>query len=278
MLQLECESTKGERHPGTLARALTPTNSFPIVSSLAVHDLSGMQKDRRLIIAIDGPSASGKSTTARIVAERLGYVYIDTGAMYRALTFAAMDRGIRADDDANLAQLSKELNLEFRTEGNVRRVLIDGRDVSEEIRMPDVTAQVSEVSAHRLVREQMIDMQRRMARGGGVVLDGRDIGTVVFPGADLKIFLVADIEARAIRRQAELKCKGIELSETLVATDLSDRDRKDAERTESPLRPAEDSIRIDTSGLTIEEQVADVLRLARERLFDEPHTEKRGEQ
>ncbi len=261
-----------------LSRSLTPTNSFPIVCSLSLVHLSGMQNDRRLIIAIDGPSAAGKSTTARIVAEQLGYLYLDTGAMYRALTYLAIERGIRPEDGDALAELSNNLDLEFRTIEQNRTVWVGGRDVTEEIRQPEVTSHVSAVSAHRLVRERMVDLQRRIADGGGVVLDGRDIGTVVFPDADLKVFLVADIEARAHRRREELKEKGIDLPSEMVAAELSDRDRKDAERTESPLRPAEDSIRVDTSGLSIDQQVEHVLHLVQDVWRNRPQTERKGEE
>ena len=221
-----------------------------------------MKVGRRITIAIDGPSASGKSTTARMVARRLGYTYIDTGAMYRALTWAAINEGIAPVERERLADLARRVSIELGQDERRTLVSVNGENVSEEIRQPEVTRSVSEVSAHRDVRERMVELQRELGRSGGVVLDGRDIGTVVFPEAELKIFLVADIDARARRRREELRSKGVEMDEEMVAIDLAERDRKDEEREESPLRAAEDAVRIDTSGLTIEEQVEQVIRLA----------------
>lgn len=222
-----------------------------------------MARENGLIIAIDGPAASGKSTTARLLAVRLGYTYIDTGAMYRAVTLAVLDRGIDPVEEDRVTELACTLEISFDPlpEGG-NRTLLDGIDVSDRIRLPEVAANVSQVSSYRGVRQAMVEMQRRLARRGGYVLDGRDIGTVVFPDADLKIFLVADIKERARRRQKDLKASGIDTEIASVADDLETRDRKDSTRTESPLRPAEDAVHIDTSGLTIADQVAQVAELA----------------
>jgi len=223
-----------------------------------------MARENGLIIAIDGPAASGKSTTARLVAVELGYTYIDTGAMYRAVTLAVLLHGLDPGDEEAVTSLARDLTISFepRPEGG-NRTILDGVDVSEQIRHPEVAANVSQVSAWRGVREAMVSLQRKIAGSGGYVLDGRDIGTVVFPDADLKIFLVADIEHRARRRLNDLTASGIRTELESVADDLQTRDRKDSTRSESPLRPAEDAIHIDTSGLSIAEQVDEVAELAR---------------
>lgn len=223
-----------------------------------------MARENGLIIAIDGPAASGKSTTARLVAVELGYTYIDTGAMYRAVTLAALQQGLDPGDEEGITSLARNLSISFepRPDGG-NRTLLDGVDVSEKIRHPDVAANVSQVSSWRGVREAMVALQRKIAGRGGCVLDGRDIGTVVFPDAELKIFLVADIEQRARRRLNDLKASGIRTELESVADDLQTRDRKDSTRSESPLRAAEDAIHIDTSGLSIAEQVDEVADLAR---------------
>lgn len=223
-----------------------------------------MTQTRGLIIAIDGPAASGKSTTARLVAGRLGYTYIDTGAMYRAVTLAADHREIDPADGPAVERLAGELDISFAPqEDGTNRTLLDGEDVTGEIRRPEISAAVSLVSSWRGVRTAMVDLQRKMAGEGGVVLDGRDIGTVVFPDADLKIFLVADIEERARRRLGDLSAGGVATDLDRVAEDLRERDRSDSTRAESPLRPAADAIHIDTSGLTIDDQVERVIELAR---------------
>ncbi|HVZ41483.1 MAG TPA: (d)CMP kinase [Candidatus Kapabacteria bacterium] len=220
----------------------------------------------RLIIAIDGPAASGKSTTARLVAERLGYVYIDTGAMYRALTVAALRAGIDPGDQVRMERLADECVIELRLDDQRRlRVFLNGRDVSSDIRTPEVTACVSRVSSHAGVRRRLVELQRSIGAGGGIVMDGRDIGTVVFPDADVKIFMVADIHARAERRKAELHTLGNDVTLAGLASQLEERDRLDSTRDISPLRKADDAVEIDTSSLSIEEQVERVVGLALER-------------
>ncbi|MBS1913161.1 MAG: (d)CMP kinase [Bacteroidetes bacterium] len=220
----------------------------------------------RLIIAIDGPAASGKSTTARLVAERLGYVYIDTGAMYRALTYAALRAGVDPGDQVRMERLADECVIELHLDDERRlRVFLNGRDVSGDIRTPEVTANVSMVSAYAGVRRRLVELQRNIGAGGGIVMDGRDIGTVVFPDADVKIFMVADIRARAERRKAELHTLGNDVTLTGLALQLEERDRLDSTRDVSPLRKADDAVEIDTSSLSIEEQVERVVGLALER-------------
>ncbi len=216
-------------------------------------------KRKELIIAIDGPAASGKSTTARNVARRLGYLHIDTGAMYRAFTLKVLREGIDPSDTARIVQIVDTSHVELRGKGSTLSVLLDGEDVTSEIRREDVTHAVSEVSSIRAVRAAMVREQQRLGRGGGVVLEGRDIGTVVFPDADLKIFMVASIEERATRRQRELREQGVGVSHERLVREIRERDKKDSTRAESPLSRAEGAIELDTSGLSIEEQVQRVV-------------------
>ncbi len=216
-----------------------------------------------LVIAIDGPAGSGKSTTARIVAERLGLLHIDTGAMYRAFTVKVLEKGIAPDDQEAVAELLKSTRVDLRQEGTEQRVLLDGRDVTERIRDSDVTGAVSAVSRIRQVRDAMVRQQRALGAERGVVMDGRDIGTVVFPDADLKIFLVASLKTRVERRRAELLRGGKDAPVQAVERDIAGRDDLDSSRKVSPLVRAPDAIELDTSGLTIEEQVNRVVKLAR---------------
>ncbi len=209
----------------------------------------------KLVIAIDGPAASGKSTTARLVAEALGYVHVDTGAMYRAVTLKVLRAGMEPADAEGIGRLLADTHVALRRDGSRTHVILDGEDVTEEIRTPDVTRSVSMVARHRAVREAMVREQRRMGSEGGIVLEGRDIGTVVFPDADFKFFMVAGIEARARRRGEELRARGIVPDAGGLVEEIRERDRLDSTREESPLRKAEDAIEIDTSDLTIEEQV-----------------------
>ncbi|MBL7999807.1 MAG: (d)CMP kinase [Candidatus Kapabacteria bacterium] len=220
---------------------------------------------RTIIIAIDGPAGSGKSTTARLVAARLGYTYIDTGAMYRAITLAMLEHGAPISGDM-LAEFVAGLNVELRYAESGQRTYLNGRDVSERIRHADVTSDVSRVSAIPVVRTAMVALQQQLARQGGVVMDGRDIGTVVFPDAELKIFMTASIEARAQRRMAELGSEQNSFSVEDIAMQLALRDEMDSSRDTSPLTKADDAIVIDTSGVTIEEQVERITALARERI------------
>jgi len=213
----------------------------------------------KLVVAIDGPAASGKSTTARLAAEKLGYVHVDTGAMYRAVTLKVLRAGISPEDRAAVAQLLPETHVALRREGGVTRVLLDGSDVTEEIRSREVTRAVSSVSSHRAVREAMVREQRRMGAEGGIVLEGRDIGTVVFPDADVKFFIVAGIEARARRRAEELRRAGAAPDLDALIREIRERDSLDSTREESPLKKAGDALEIDTSHMTIEEQVRTVV-------------------
>ncbi|NLM36897.1 MAG: (d)CMP kinase [Firmicutes bacterium] len=217
----------------------------------------------QITIAIDGPAGSGKSTVAKRVADSLGILYLDTGAMYRAVTLKALRAGLALDDEAALAKLAASTVLEFKqTADGVYHLFMDGEDVSAQIRTAPVTKAVSPVSAVAGVRQVLVKQQQRIGRQGGVVMDGRDIGTVVLPHADLKIFLTASISERARRRWLELQAKGDTISIEEVKEDLKRRDAYDSGRAVAPLRPAPDSVILDTTALSIEEVVARILALA----------------
>ena len=221
----------------------------------------------RLVIAIDGPAASGKSSTARAVAARLGILHLDTGAMYRAVTLLALRRDIALDDGAALAALcaAHEIRLEPGPDG-LPQVRIDGEDVAAAVRSAAVTAAVSQVAAHPALRAEMVRRQRALGARGGVVADGRDIGTVVFPDAPVKVFLVADVATRAQRRALEERARGMNADAGAIAADLERRDREDSTRAASPLVQAPDAIAIDTSALRPADQVDAVLALAVRRV------------
>ncbi len=207
------------------------------------------------VVAIDGPSGSGKSTTARALAERFGLMYVDSGAMYRALTWAALDAGIAPGDAGSLAALLSGSELRLRTTRRETDVFWNGRDISTVIRTPAVEAAVSEVSAHHAVREMMVERQREFGRTRGVVMEGRDIGSVVFPLATVKIYLDASHEARVERRWLQHRRRGVEIERADVAREIAARDYYDSTRAESPLTVAADALVIDNSELTFSEQI-----------------------
>ena len=215
-------------------------------------------------IAIDGPAGAGKSTVAKLVAKKLGYLYIDTGAMYRALTFNGMKSGINLHDEVKLNEHLISHPIQFLIENEVQRVLIGGEDVTEEIRSPEVTRNVSLVAAHPLIRKTMTEIQRQLAAQGNVVMDGRDIGTNVLPNANVKIFLTASIEERAKRRYKELISTGFPTNLEELMREISLRDQKDQEREVAPLKMAEDAHHIETSDLSIEEVVHKILEYVEE--------------
>jgi cytidylate kinase len=218
------------------------------------------------VIAIDGPAGSGKSTTARFLAARLGYTYLDTGAMYRCVTLAALERKLDLENEEEIGRLAEGLDIELvpdKDGGN--KVLIDGRDVTTDIRTARVDANVSLVSTYKSVREKMVMLQRKFAERGNVVAEGRDIATVVFPDADLKLFLIADLKTRAVRRVLQLKELGLESTVDEQIASLSARDRLDSGRAVSPLKKDPDAVELDTSGMTISEQVEKAYRLACEK-------------
>ncbi len=219
------------------------------------------------IVAIDGPAGAGKSTVARAVADRAGYTYIDTGAMYRAVALRAMRAGLEVgEDDGAIAELAGELAFEFRAVGDGQHLFVDGEDVERAIRTPEVGKLSSVVSAIPEVRVRLVSAQRRMASTRPVVMEGRDIGTVVFPGALLKVFLTASVEERARRRYEELVAYGEDISFERVLADQRERDRRDRSRAVAPLRKAEDAVEVDTDPLSVAQVVERVLELLRERL------------
>jgi cytidylate kinase len=229
---------------------------------IAIFTGTILDKNRTLVIAIDGPAASGKSTTARLVAERLKYLHIDTGAMYRALTFKVIERGIDPDDTETVKQLAEQTEIKLSRDEWGNRVWLDGRDVTDQIRSPQVTSLVSKISSIPEVRALMVRQQRRMAEQGGVVLEGRDIGTVVLPEADLKIFMTANVRERAARRQKELANAGVKVDIESLEREIESRDQQDSMRKASPLRKAPDAIELDTSNLSIEQQVDFIVQRA----------------
>ena len=220
----------------------------------------------RLIIAIDGPAASGKSTTAQRLALRLGYIYLDTGAMYRACALQAQISGVSLEDEDAVAAMLKDIDVRIETSGEKNVILLGGKDVSEDIRANAISKLSSDISALPAVRYRMVELQRQMGAKGGVILDGRDIGTFVFPDADIKFFLTASPEIRARRRWLELQKKGINKEYDEVLRELEERDRNDAGRALAPLSIAEDAIVIDTGDMSVEEQVDTLHSLVLARL------------
>jgi cytidylate kinase len=219
---------------------------------------------RKLIIAVDGPAGAGKSTIASRLARKLGYVNLESGAMYRALALKAIERDASLDDEATLVKLAEGLRIRLEPTIGGNRTLLDGRDLSTRIRERDVTEAASRVSVHPKVREWMVAHQRAMGTGGGVVMEGRDIGTKVFPDADLKVFLDADPVVREQRRMQQQKIKG-EIAAS-VAAELRERDHRDRTRATSPLVAADDAVVIDSTSLSEDEVLARVEALVRERL------------
>ena len=218
----------------------------------------------RLTIALDGTAASGKSTIGLLVAERLGYTYFDTGLLYRAVTLLAIRQHVSPDDEPRLAALAADMALEVRT----KTALLDGEDVTAALRSPAVNRHVSPVSALPQVRAALLEQQRRLAASGGIVMVGRDIGTVVLPNAHLKLFLTASIEARAQRRFQEQRAKGEDFTYAATLAALQRRDRLDSSRSTAPLKPAPDAMMLDTTCLSIESVIEKVLTAVR-RAADE---------
>ena len=216
-----------------------------------------------LIIAIDGPAGSGKSTSAKLIAKKLGYVYIDTGAMYRAITYLALENEA-INDESQIIELARKCKIDLNYEDGEVIVLLDGRNVSKEIRSANVNSHVSNVSKISEVRKVLVEKQREMgAKGNGVVMEGRDIGTVVFPNADLKIFLTASLDIRANRRTKEYIENGSKVLMDEIKINLSNRDKIDSSRNDSPLTKASDAVEVDTTDVTIDEQVNLILEEAK---------------
>ena len=217
------------------------------------------------LIAIDGPAGSGKSTTAQSVAKRLGIPYLDTGALYRAAAWAARERGIDPRNAAGIARLVENVVMTFAQGDSGTRIWVDGREVTGELRTPAVTKLVSPVCEIHSVRERLVELQRRWARRGFGVMEGRDIGSVVLPDAGLKIYLAARPEVRAVRRGLDLGIKDDREALSRLANELAERDSRDSQRSDSPLRQAPDAAVIDTSGLTFDQQVDSIISLAAQR-------------
>ena len=221
---------------------------------------------KKIAIAIDGPAAAGKSTIAKQVANALHYTYVDTGAMYRAATWLALKEGVDLTDDREIVQLLERSGLELRPSESGQRVIVRGEDVSEAIRSERVTNAVSRVATLPGVRYYLSELQRELGRRGGVVMDGRDIGTSVLPEAELKVFMTASVEERAERRYLENQKRGIVTSLSDLKQEIEKRDKMDMERAISPLTEASDAVRIDTTGRTIEEVASEIERLAKEKV------------
>ncbi len=215
-----------------------------------------MLRKNGLVIAIDGPSGAGKSTLARLLASRLGYLYIDTGAMYRAVGWKATREGTDPADEQKLAELCGRVAVTIKHDANGQRVFVDDVEVTAEIRTPEMGMMASAVSRSPSVRARLLTLQRSLGAEGGVVMDGRDIGTVVFPGADVKFFLDASAEERGRRRYAELREKGMDVDRDRITQEIRDRDRQDSGRAIAPLKRADDAILIDSSAMTIDEVLA----------------------
>ena len=222
-------------------------------------------KGNRLIIAIDGPSGAGKSTLAKRLAKDLGFIYLDTGAMYRALALKVLRQAVDLADDGRIGRLVEETEIDLRHRAGNLEVVLDGEDVGAQIRTPEVSQMASKVSALKKVRSRMLDLQREMGERGSVVAEGRDIGTVIFPQAQVKIYLDASPEERARRRYQELKAAGrqVELQETL--REIEERDKRDSERDIAPLRKAEDALLVDSSSVDAEHVAALVLNQIRNK-------------
>jgi len=225
-----------------------------------------MKRERGIVIAVDGPSGAGKSTISRALSKRLGYLEIDTGAMYRAMAWLAREAGLDYKDRQAVQDFCSGAEVELQLHNGTTRVLANGQDITHEIRTPEISMLTSKISALAPVREAMMTLQRRMGAKGGVVLDGRDIGTVVFPDAELKFFLSASSEERGRRRFIELQAKGIEAGLEETIQDVVLRDRQDSERELAPLRQADDAVSIDSTGLPIDQVIALMEHLYQELL------------
>jgi cytidylate kinase len=238
---------------------------------------SSRKHGKGFIVAIDGPSGAGKSTVARLLADRLGYVYVDTGAMYRAVALSVKRASISPEDEGALRELCRGLEISFERDTGGYRVLLNGEDVSEAIRTPEISQLTSKISTRRAVRDVLLHEQRRMGQVGNVVLEGRDIGSVVFPGADVKFFLSASAEERGRRRFLELREKGENVTIEKTIAEVADRDARDEQREIAPLRIADDALLIDSTGVSIEGVLARMEMIVREKESERPDTTSAGQ-
>ena len=221
-----------------------------------------------MIVAIDGPSGAGKSTLAKRVARELGFTYLDTGAMYRALALKILRQGLNLEDSAKLAELVDSTEIDLVESGGTLKVVLDGTNVSDLIRTPEVSQMASKGSAFPVVRKRMLNLQRRLGKKGNVVAEGRDIGTVIFPHADVKIYLDASVDERARRRYEELRKTGRAISYDDTVREMEERDKRDTERELAPLRKADDAVVIDSSALDAEEVAETVLRVIQNKSLE----------
>lgn len=216
---------------------------------------------KKIQVAIDGPASAGKSTVAKIVAKKLHFIYCDTGAMYRSVTFVALKNHVKLDDDQALKELLKTIEIRFVPAEPEQRVFVNDEEVTQAIRTPEITNNVSLVSAQPSVRAELTKRQQEIAEAGGIVMDGRDIGTTVLPNAEVKIFLVASVHERAVRRFKENQIKGIDTPLDVLEKEIEERDYKDSHREISPLTQAKDAVLVDTTSLTIDQVVDKILEI-----------------
>lgn len=220
---------------------------------------------KKIQVAIDGPASAGKSTVAKIVAKKLHFIYCDTGAMYRSVTFAALKNHVKMDDDQALKELLKTIEIRFVPAEPEQRVFVNDEEVTQAIRTPEITNNVSLVSAQPSVRAELTKRQQEIAEAGGIVMDGRDIGTTVLPNAEVKIFLVASVHERAVRRFKENQTKGIDTPLDVLEKEIEERDYKDSHREISPLTQAKDAVLVDTTSLTIDQVVDQILEIINQK-------------
>ena len=220
---------------------------------------------KKIQVAIDGPASAGKSTVAKIVAKKLHFIYCDTGAMYRSVTFAALKNHVKLDDDQALKELLKTIEIRFVPAEPEQRVFVNDEEVTQAIRTPEITNNVSLVSAQPSVRAELTKRQQEIAEAGGIVMDGRDIGTTVLPNAEVKIFLVASVHERAVRRFKENQTKGIDTPLDVLEKEIKERDYKDSHREISPLTQAKDAVLVDTTSLTIDQVVDQILEIINQK-------------
>lgn len=221
---------------------------------------------RRVVVAIDGPAGAGKSTAALRVAQRLGYVLVDTGALYRGVALAAKERGVAWSDGEAVGDVARQVSLRFENDPEgAPRLMLDGRDRSKDIRAPNISQSASEVSRHAAVREALLSLQRELGAEGGVVLEGRDIGTVVFPDAEVKVFLTASVGVRAERRHRELEGRGVASDLGEVRSEIEVRDARDSGREVAPLKPAPDALVLDTTPFDLDQVVDRLVQIVQEK-------------